>query len=423
MTDIREILNSHADAAASEIVSWRHHLHQNPELSNREEKTAAYIAERMREFGLDEIRTGVSGHGVIGVLRGGAGGDGVAVLRADMDALPVPDESGVDFSATVRDETYPGGAVPVSHACGHDCHMAMVLGAMKVFAENRDAIPGTVVALFQPAEEGAPIGEEGGARVMMNDGVLDDLHPTMAFGMHVQPLPKGMVAVREGVQFGASSMIKIAVQGKQVHASTPWHGVDPMPAVGQILTGIGQIYRQTDAFTPFTVTIGHIDDVGRFNVVPGQVTLWGTIRALDDDVMAEVQERVSRLAEGAGAAFGCEVEAEFLQPVPALENKTDWVEQMRPSIVAVVGEDNVVSPPPTLGYDDVSEFVRAYGGLYIGLGVQDTEVTGKGLIPTEGGRGLVPNHHPAFYADDDSLIVGVKLFLRVAFDHLASLSK
>lgn len=422
MTDIREILESHADEAASEIIAWRHYLHQNPELSNREEKTADYIAERLNGFGLDEVRTGQSGHGVIGVLRGGGEGDGVAVLRADMDALPVPDESGVDFASSARDESYPGGAVPVSHACGHDCHMAMVLGAMKVFADNRDSVPGTVVALFQPAEEGAPIGEEGGARVMMADDVLEDLHPTMAFGMHVQPLPKGMVALREGVQFGASSMIKISVRGNQVHASTPWHGVDPMPAVGQILTGVGQIYRQTDAFTPFTVTIGHIEDVGRFNVVPGHVTLWGTIRSLDDKVMAEVQERVTRLAEGAGAAFGCAVETEFLQPVPALDNATDWVEQLRPSIVAVVGEDNIVSPPPTLGYDDMSEFVKEYGGLYIGLGVQDTELDGMDISATEGGRGLVPNHHPAFYADDDSLIVGVKLFLRVAFDHLAGMA-
>lgn len=416
---LHQMLDARAQETADEMIAWRHHLHQHPELSNREEQTAAFIAERLESFGLDEVRTGITGHGVIGVLRGGKPGAGVVALRADIDALPVPDESGVDFASTVVDKEYPGGPYPVSHACGHDCHIAMLLGAMRILAEQRDELPGTVVAVFQPAEEGAPAGEEGGARTMMQAGALADLHPTVAFGMHVQPAPKGVVTLLSGNQFAASCMMKIEITGKQVHGSTPWMGIDPMPAVGAILTGIGQIYRQTDVFSPFTVSIGHIQDVGRFNVVGGKVTLLGTIRALSDKVMTQVQQRVERLAKGSAEAMGCGCEVEYLQPVPAVNNSAQWVEALKPSFIDVVGAENVIVPPPSLGYDDMSEFINAYGGLYVGLGVQDVKIVdGASLEPEEGGRGFVSNHNPAFYADDDTLVTGVRLHLHVAVDHL-----
>ena len=417
---LREILDDRARATCQKVIEWRHHLHAHPELSNREEQTAAFIADRLRELGLDEVRTGISGHGVVGVLRGGKGGDGTIVLRADMDALPVEEAPGVDFRSSVVDPDYPGGPFPVAHACGHDCHMAMLLGAMQALSEVRAELPGTVVAAFQPAEEGAPYPETGGARSMLDTGVFDDLYPTMAFGMHVQPFPKGMVSVLAGNQFGASCMVRIAVTGEQVHGSTPWAGIDPMPAVGAILTGIGQIYRQIPATSPMTVSIGHIQDVGRFNVIGGHITLWGTIRALDDAVMAEAQTRVRVLVEGAAASMGCTGEVEFLQPVPAVTNTSEWVEAALPSLTAIVGEGGIIAPPPTLGYDDVSEFVQAFGGLYVGLGVQDTRLVGDRLEPVPGGRGVVPNHHPGFYADDDTLVTGVRLHTRIAVDHLVN---
>ncbi|MCI7551724.1 MAG: amidohydrolase [Actinomycetaceae bacterium] len=416
-------LDQRAHDTAQDMIAWRHYLHQHPELSNREENTAAFIAEKLRSFGIDDVRTGIAGHGVIGVLRGEQSGAGTALLRADIDALPVSDESGVDFASTVRDTTYPGGPFPVSHACGHDCHTAMLLGAMRILSEQRGNLPGNVIAVFQPAEEGAPAGETGGARAMIESGALDEFSPTMAFGMHVQPFPKGVVTVMPGTQFGASCMVKITVTGKQVHGSTPWEGIDPMPAVGQILTGIGQIYRQTNAFSPFTVSIGHIDDVGRFNVIGRSVTCWGTIRSLSDAVMAQVQERLRSLVAGNAAAYGCQAEVEFLQPVPAVHNTKEWVDALTPSFAAIVGESNIVTPPPSLGYDDVSEFVNRYGGLYVGLGVQDTELVDGELISTPGGRGFVSNHHPAFYADDETLVTGVRLHARVAYDHLTSLAQ
>lgn len=415
---LHQQLNDRCVETASDMIDWRHHLHRHPELSNREEKTAAFVVEKLRSFGIEDIRDGIAGHGVVGVLRGGHAGAGTIVLRADMDALPVPDESGVGFASTTVDPDYPGGPFPVSHACGHDCHVAMLLGAMRVLAEHRDQLPGTVVALFQPAEEGAPVDEAGGARAMLDAGACADLAPSMVFGMHVQPLPKQMVAIRPGHQFGASCMVKIVVLGEQVHGSTPWAGVDPMPSVGAILGGIGQLYRQVDAFQPFTVSIGHIEDVGRFNVIGRQVTLWGTIRSLDDAVMTDVQERLRRVAEGSAAAMGCTAEVSYLQPVPAVDNAQEWVDRVTPSLAAVVGAERVITPPATLGYDDVSEFVRAFGGVYIGLGVQDTQINDGQLEPEPGGRGLVPNHHPAFYADDESLVTGVQLHVRVALDHL-----
>lgn len=416
--NIRELLNKRAEETSKDMIAWRHHLHRHPELSNREIKTSAFIANRLREMGLDEVKTGIAGHGVLGVLRGGLAGSGVALLRADIDALPVVDESGVDFASTVVDQDYPGGPFPVSHACGHDCHTAMLLGAMRILAEQRGSLPGTVLAVFQPAEEGAPYPEAGGAKAFIDTGVLDEFSPTAAFGMHVQPYPKGMVSLMSGVQFGASSMIRIVITGEQVHGSTPWMGTDPMPAVGAILTSIGQVYRSTDAFSPKTASIGHIEDVGRFNVIGRSVTLWGTIRTLSDQVMEEVQGKVRDLVHGIAQAFGCAAEVEYAQPVPAVSNTEEWVTKLRPSLAEVVGEDNIFVPDPTLGYDDVSEFIARFGGLYIGLGVQDTEFVGGQVQAVEGGRGIVPNHHPAFYADDETLTTGVKLHAHVAYNHL-----
>ncbi|WP_342800487.1 amidohydrolase [Nocardia sp. No.11] len=408
-----------AAAVADQVIAWRHHLHQHPELSNREVDTAALIADHLRSLPLDEVRTGIAGHGVVGVLTGGLPGDQVIALRADIDALPVPDECGVPFASTVVDDDYPGGPFPVSHACGHDCHTAMLLGAATVLAGVRDHLPGTVLFVFQPAEEGPPVQEKGGAREMLAEGALDDPAPTMAFGFHVTPYPKGYIGYRVGNQFGASSLIKIVITGEQVHGSTPWMGIDPMPAAGAVLTGIGQIYRQLSAFDPVTVTIGHIEDVGRFNIVGRTVTLWGTIRCSVEADMAQVRQRLETLATHSAQAYNCTATVEYLQDVPAVHNLRPWVDAALPTLRKVVGDERVVATTPTLGYDDVSEFVNRYGGLYVTLGVQDTEFGGAaGLEPTPGGRGMYMNHNPHFYADDDTLVTGVRLHTYMAYDHL-----
>ncbi|MTE15940.1 M20 metallopeptidase family protein [Nocardia aurantiaca] len=419
MSAIHDDLDTRAAAVAGQVVHWRRHLHQYPELSNREVDTAAFITEHLKSLRLDEVRTGIAGHGVVGVLRGGEPGDRVVALRADIDALPVPDLCGVPFASHVVDQRYPGGPFPVSHACGHDCHTAMLLGAATVLAGVREKLPGTVLFVFQPAEEGPPVGEKGGARAMLAEGALDDPAPTMAFGFHVTPYPKGYIGYRVGNQFGASCLAKITITGQQVHGSTPWMGIDPMPAAGAIMTGIGQLYRQVSAFDPVTVSIGHIEDVGRFNIIGQTVTLWGTIRCALEHDMGEVRQRLRTLATNTAAAYNCSATVDFLQDVPALHNEQKWIDAGLPTFRRVAGDDRVVPTGATLGYDDVSEFVNRYGGLYVTLGVQDAQLDAVGMpVPVPGGRGLFMNHNPHFYADDDTLVTGVRLHAQVAYDHL-----
>ncbi|MFI8966092.1 M20 family metallopeptidase [Streptomyces sp. NPDC053493] len=417
--EVRAELDRAAEAAAERVIAWRRHLHRHPELSNREERTAAYVADHLRSLGLDEVRTGIAGHGVVGVLRGGRPGPRAVALRADMDALPVKDLCGAAFASEVVDSAYPGGPFPVSHACGHDCHTAMLMGAASVLAGARARLPGTVLFVFQPAEEGPPVTEDGGARAMVAAGAFAGPVPTMVFGMHVTPYPKGYVGCRVGNQYAASTLVRIVVTGRQVHGSTPWQGVDPMSAAGAILTGIGQIYRQVSAFDPVTVTIGHVEDVGRFNIIGETVTLWGTVRCAVESDMAEVQRRLTTLAEHTAAAYHATAAVDCLQSVPPVHNSAAWVAAGLPTLRRVVGADRVVETGATLGYDDVSEFVNRFGGLYVMLGVQDATLDDRGRpVPVPGGRGLVTNHHPRFYADDDTLVTGVRLHAHVAYDHL-----
>jgi amidohydrolase len=420
MTEIYKQLDARAAAVADQVIGWRRHLHQHPELSNREINTAALISDHLRSLGLDEVRTGIAGHGVVGVLRGAQAGERVIALRADTDALPVPDLCGVDFASTVIDEQYPGGPFPVSHACGHDCHTAMLMGAAQVLAEVREHLRGTVLFVFQPAEEGPPVDEAGGAAEMLAQGALDDPMPTMAFGFHVVPYPKHYIGYRAGNQFAASCLVKIVLTGQQVHGSTPWMGIDPMPAAGAIVTGVGQLYRQVSAFDPVTVTIGHIEDVGRFNIIGESVTLWGTIRCVVESDMSEMRTRLCTLAAHTAEAYNCTAQIEYLLDVPAVHNRTEWIDAALPTFRRVAGDDKVVPALPTLGYDDVSEFVNRYGGLYVTLGVQDSQLDAStGLpVPIPGGRGMYVNHNPHFYADDDTLVTGVRLHSQIAYDHL-----
>lgn len=412
-------IDAAAQAVEKQVIAWRRHIHANPELPNREVRTAALIADHLRAIGLDEVRTGIAGHAVIGVLRGGKPGTRVAALRADIDALPVKENSGVDFASTVVDHDYPGGPFPVAHACGHDCHAAMLMGAAQVLAELRSELAGTVLFVFQTAEEGAPIGELAGARAMLEAGALDDPEPTMFFGMHIGPAPKGFVGYRAGVQYAASTLLRISITGKQAHGSQPWNGIDPMPVAADIISAMGQIYRQVPAIDPVTVSIGHVDDVGRFNIIGEQVTLWGTARSLNQQTMGEVCERIERTVTHIAQAYGARATAEFLQPVPAVFNRPAWVEAALPTLHRVAGAGQVGEVPPTLGYDDMSEFVARFGGLYIMLGAQDTEFVDGRLHPIKGGRGLAFNHNPGFYADDGTLVTGVRLHAHAALDHLA----
>ncbi|MEV0648622.1 amidohydrolase [Phytomonospora sp. NPDC050363] len=407
-----------AEALGEPMTAWRHDMHRHPELSNREARTARKITEHLRSLNLDEVRTGIAGHGVVGVLRGGLPGDRVMALRADFDALPVKETSGVDFASTVVDEDYPGGPFPVAHACGHDCHTAMLMGAASVLTQLKAELPGTVLFVFQPAEEGPPLGEPGGAAQMEAEGALADPEPTMVYGHHVGPLPVGVIGYKVGNQYAASCTVRIVIHGKQVHGSTPWEGIDPLPVAAEVITGCGQLYRQFPASDPFTVTIGHVEDVGRFNIIGAQATLLGTIRATVEKDMAGLQDAMRRMVAGYAQAHGAAAEVDFPVEIPAVHNEPAWVEAALPTLRRVVGEDRAIAMEPGLGYDDVSVFVNKYGGLYVGLGCQEVELTPEGIVPVEGGRGMVFNHNPAFYADDAVLPIGARLHATVAVDHL-----
>jgi amidohydrolase len=418
--DLHGQLDEAAAEVGDQVVAWRHQIHSHPELSNRETATGRMIADHLRSLDLDEVRTGIAGNGVVGILRGGGGGDRVVALRADIDALPIKEESGEKFSSTVVDEDYPGGPYPVAHACGHDCHTAMLMGAADVLAGVREELPGTVLFVFQPAEEGPPIDEDGGAREMEAEGALSDPRPTMVFGMHVTPYPKGVVAYLAGNQYGASVLVRITVHGKGVHGSTPWAGIDPLPPAAEIITAMGQVYRQLPGYDPLAITIGHVEDVGRFNVVGEQVQLLGTIRSTVEPDMDVAREKVKRTAEHVAEAYGATAEVEFLQPVPAVHNTQPWIDAVLPTLEHVVGHDHLVEAPPGLGYDDVSYFVNKYGGAYLQLGAQDVELRPDGtMAPEPGGRGIAMNHNPHFYADDSVLETGVRIHANVALDHLS----
>jgi amidohydrolase len=417
-TALHTALDQAAAGVAEHVVAWRHQLHAHSELSNREVQTARLVAEHLRSLGLDAVRTGIAGYGVVGVLRGGQPGPRVMALRADMDALPVQEQSGVDFASTVVDTDYPGGPFPVAHACGHDCHTAMLMGAA-VLAGVRHQLPGTVLFVFQPAEERPPLDEDGGAVAMEQAGAFADPVPTMVFGLHVGPYPKGVVAYRVGNQYAASVLVKIEITGQQVHGSTPWLGLDPLPVAADIITTVGQLYRQIPAYDPVTISIGHVEDRGRFNIIGESVTLYGTVRCSVEADMEAVCQRLRRMADHLAHAHGYTADVQFLQHVPALHNTAAWVHATLPTLKRVVGHDRLVQTHPPLGYDDVSVFINRYGGLYVVLGVQDAEFRDDGtLVPSPGGRGIWFNHNPRFYADDGVLATGVHLHAHVTVDHL-----
>lgn len=417
-------LDDRARAVAGDVVGWRHHVHQFPELSNREQNTAALIAKHLRSLELDEVRTGIAGHGVVGVLRGSAALDEgqqrrVVALRADTDALPLKEDSGEAFASTVVDDSYPGGAVPVAHACGHDCHVAMLMGAASVLAGVRASLPGTILFVFQPAEEGPPLGEDGGAAAMERAGAIADPLPTMVFGMHVGPMPIGWVGYGIGDFYASSAVVKIVVSGTGAHGSTPWRGADPLPVAADIVSQLAQIYRQMPAQKAVAVSIGQLTTHGRHNVIGDTVELLGTVRCSSDADMAKIQQRVARIAVHLAQAHGCIAQTSFHQPVAAVHNAPAWVHAALPTIENVVGRGRTIEVPPTLGYDDISVFINRCGGLYVQLGCQEVVVVNGSVRALPGGRGVAFNHNPKFYAADEALHVGVRLHAHVAADHLS----
>lgn len=421
-SDLHAKIDQGADAVDAEVIAWRHDFHQHPELSNRETRTAGIVAEHLRSLGL-EVHTEIATTGVVGILRGGGDGDRVIALRADMDALPVEETVDVPFKSTVVDDDYPGGPFPVAHSCGHDTHTAMLMGAATVLAAMKDDLPGTVMFVFQPSEEGPPIGEPFGAQSMLDAGIFDDLRPDTCFGMHIGPLPVGTMAYAPGIQLAASEIIQITIHGKQVHGSSPFAGLDPVPVLAAIDNGFAQIYRQIDPNDAFTISIGQIDTVGRSNIIGEKITAVGTARAVRDAVLDDLNLRMARVVEHAAKMHGLTADFEVFQHVPAVVNDQAWLDRLLPSVERVAGADNVHVIRPNMGYDDVSVFLGEVGGVYAVLGGQSVRFSAdglpEGLDPDSDTGRFVPNHNPGFYVIDEAMKTGVRAHAHVALDFLS----
>jgi amidohydrolase len=408
--DLTELL-AEADRLAAavmpKVISWRRDLHQHPELSNREFRTAALVAKELERLGLT-VRTEVAHTGVVGVLRGARSGPVVA-LRADMDALPVTEELDLPFVSKLR-STYLGREVGVMHACGHDAHTAMLLGVAELLAGLRERLPGSVVFLFQPAEEGTPPGEEGGARLMIAEGALEDPAPQAVFGLHVVPqLTVGTIGYRSGGAMASSDRLRIVVRGQQTHAAYPWLGVDPIAVAARIVTALHAIpARQMDVRVPSVVSIGAIHGGVRNNIIPEEVELLGTIRALDPQARRELHRRVRKTAETIAESAGARAEVEVRDGYPVTVNDPTLTRRMIPTLERVA--PRALEALPRTGAEDFSFYAQRIPGLYVWLGIRSPEVAPEDAAP---------NHSPRFFVDEGALPLGVRALAHLALDYLA----
>ncbi len=397
------------DAAVADlapgILELRHRIHQNPELGNRELETAKLVAEHLRGLGL-EVATGIAHTGVVALLEGGRPGPVVAV-RADMDALPVTEDSSLDFKSTVR-TTYLGQEVGVSHACGHDVHTAVQLGVASVLAKIRDELPGTVKLIFQPAEEGAPPGEEGGASLMFEEGVLEDPRPEAIFGLHTfAEMEVGQLGYTIGPAFAAVDRFVVDVHGKQAHGASPHFSVDPIVMAAQAVMALQTIRSRTlPPLEPSVVTVGIIRGGERFNIIPAAVHLEGTVRTYDPEVRDAVERRMGEILDGITRAGGGTFDLEYRRSSPATINDPGLAARVLPSLAAVVGEGNVLEIDPTMGGEDFAVFANEVPGFYFRLGMVKPGTTSGG------------HHTPTFQADDGAVEVGMRAMSRLVFDYL-----
>lgn len=402
-------LDNAFSAVEPKVIAWRRDIHQNPELGNREFRTAGKVAEHLTALGFDDVETGVAHTGVVGTLKGGKPGPTIA-LRADMDALPVQEQTGLKFASTVKAE-YNGKQVSVMHACGHDTHVAILMGAAEILANNRDKISGTVKFFFQPAEEGPPAGEEGGAQLMIKEGVLDGSDaPDAIFSLHAWPARAGTLNYRSGSFLAAADWLQINVKGRQTHGSSPWRGVDPIHVAGQIMTAIQAIpSRQLDITKgPAVITIGSIHGGVRGNIIPDEVTMEGTIRTFDpgerERLLAKLRRTVTMVAEAAGATATVTIDPYG----PVTKNDAELLRQMMPTLQNAAGADNVIEHPLITGAEDFAHFQARIPGLYVMLGVRP-----EGVSADE----VAANHSPFFDANEDALIVGVRTMVGLALDY------
>ncbi len=390
-----------------EVISLRRHFHQNPELSNREFKTSARVAEELKMLGL-EVQTGVAHTGVVAVLKGGKPGKTVA-LRADMDALPVEERTGLAFASTVKGELN-GQEVPVMHACGHDAHTAILLGVAKILVAIREDLPGEIRFLFQPCEEGPPGDEEGGAKLMVEAGVLKGVDAI--FGLHVKKeLNVGEIGLKPEGFMAAADRFVIKIKGKQTHGSTPWTGVDPIVVSSQVVQGLQNIVaRQTNLVqAPAVISVGSIHGGLRFNIIPEEVELVGTIRTLDSKMQEDIHRRVLRTVNSICESAGATAEIKIQKMCPVTWNDVSLTEQMLPSLRETAGSEHVAMLKPIMGAEDFAFYSKEVPGLFYFVGI-----TPKGTAPED----AAPHHTTEFFVDESGLELGVRSMARLAVDYL-----
>ena len=403
-----EALASKVDA---KVQAWRRDIHQHPELGNREVRTAKLVAEHLRALGFEDVRTGIATTGVTAVLRGGKPGPRIA-LRADMDALPVTERSELPFASKAT-TTFRGETVGVMHACGHDAHVGILMGVAEALASIKAELPGEILFVFQPAEEGPPDGEQGGAEEMLAQGIFDRFKPQAVFGLHVfSTLNAGQVGWRSGPAMAASDRFNIVVQGRQTHGSRPWGGVDPIVAAADIIGTAQTIVsrRQDISRLPVVLTFGAIKGGIRYNIIPDSVELIGTIRTFDEGMRQTVFADLENVAESVAKAHGATAVAKVpdTKGNPVTANDPALTARVVPSLRKALGDANVVEMGLIMGAEDFSYYAREVPGFFFFVGATPK---GKDAITAPS------NHSPEFFLDEEALKVGTRAMLQVVLDH------
>ena len=404
--NLKEILEKDLDSLMTKVIEWRHDIHENPELGNREFRTAKKVADHLTSLGMD-VETGIAHTGVVGLLTGDLPGPTIAI-RADMDALPVVEKTGLPYASKIK-TTYMGNEVGVMHACGHDAHVAILMGVAEFFSKNKDQLKGSIMFIFQPAEEGPPEGENGGAKMMLEEGIFERYNPEVIFGLHVSNAPHGYVGFAPGPAMAAASAWRVTIKGVQSHGSRPWEGIDPIMASSQFINQINTIVsrRVNIVGNPAVVSVGMIEAGTRNNIIPEEATMMGTIRTFDPELRKEIYNDILKIAEGVETATGATVRVEFDVGgfYPVTYNNIPLGERMKQSLIEAT-DGNFAEITRRTGAEDFSYFSQEIPGLYIFLGVND-----PGKLEQAG------NHSPYFTVNDDALDEGLKSLVYMTIDY------
>jgi amidohydrolase len=404
-----ERIDAAADAVEAKVIEWRRDIHQHPELGYQEVRTSGLVADHLKRLGY-EVRSGVATTGVVALLKGGKAGPVVA-LRADMDALPVKEETPVAFASKATG-LWRGAQTPVMHACGHDGHVAVLMGVAEILADLREDLPGTVKLLFQPAEEGSGDGRPSGAARMMDEGAMENPKPGAIFGLHASPAMRvGNVALRPAGMLASSDGLRIEIVGRGGHGGVPWHSVDPIVVAAQVVLSLQTITsRQVDLTkSPAVVTIGSIHGGNRGNIIPDNVVMEGTIRSFDDGVRRRLHDRIRETAELVAKSAGAEAKVSISQGYPVTYNDPPLTEWSNVTLRRIAGAESVHVAPQVTGAEDFSFYTRAAPGVFFWLGVTPADKD-----PAQ----MAPNHSPRFFLDDSGLKLGVRALAHLAVDYL-----